>query len=393
MRYVWTVADTRWKLPVTVDFGENLDVINVRLAELPFSYRKKEKQVLVDKLNAICFNRNEKEWFFLKNQLQQIARPFEGTDIEDAVEWRPTSTAVDPPMPSRMKPIEEIVETRELLLPMVTAGIWKSIEAAEMIWNLIRSRIQDRLINEQKPVHFGFCRLYALPYRVNWKQIMFQFDAQKRFTKVSRNDRDSIESIMARKIPHAMIEERLTAWNIEEKHVEWTLEVVPTFHWDELVRKAEREKRRLRRLGYFTGVVDTMKRVLPFSLDVYRDYLQRIYRPIIVMGKHCEESGGRRHKKESGASIQTADGLRTYDESISLDPADVAAEGIEGLRNGSVGKVRAMFRFPSTQRSLRLTWHQLYESEHGGSETVGMPVQDEIGREVPGQELLDVRRI
>lgn len=380
-RHVWTLTDTRWRLPVIVIFRNETDIAAVQIPEPEeVALIKKMKKLIAERLQSNCMNSQNGEWYFMRADLLKIAKPYEGLDIEDTIEWRPAMGTLVNRGSTRNKPIEQVLETDDFLKPLVASGFFKTIEGSEMQWNIFMSRVMDRLINDQKPVHLGFCRIYAVPYRVNWKQILLQWDRCK-FWKNGRKSPDAIASMQERKVAHSMIEERLTAWNVENFGIEWTLEIVPTTQWHKLVRDAEEAKRVSRKTkgpeinhGYIAGIVDTMKRLLPYSQDVYRDYLERISRPILILDQTVDhETDFRNHlgkrikrfvpktKRDKG---KTAAPIKLSGEPISLGPTVSATESIQGVSQCPDSGLRAVFCFPPSGADVRADRREVEEPEN-----------------------------
>lgn len=307
-RYLWTIADTRWKLPIVVFFPYETDIATVQIPEpsvIPLI--PKMKAAIAERLDATCFNKSgDGDWFYPRAKLMMVAKPFEGEDIQDTIEWRPAMAGILDRSASKDRTVDQIRETDHFLKPLVASGFFRTLEAAEMTWNIFVTRMQDRLVNEQLPVHLGFCRLFALPYRANWKQLLYQMD-RTRFIRNGRRSADSPAAMKERRVPHYLIEERFTAWIEEENRIDWTLEVIPTNRWKQLLDLAEETRRKARgRFGYLDGIVDTMKRLLPLSIEVYRHYLERLSKPIVVLGQTAKESRGIVNAPDKGRTIYVA---------------------------------------------------------------------------------------
>lgn len=351
-RHLWTLADPRWKLPIVVFFPHETDIATVHIPEptlIPLL--KKMKAAIAERLNATCFSKGEGEWYFPREKLLLVAKPYEGTDIEDTVEWRPAMSGMADRVPRSTRSVSQIKETDRFLKPLVASGFFRTLEAAEMTWNIFIGRIMDVLLNEQLPVHLGFCRLFALPYRANWKQLMYQSD-RARFIRNGRRSPDAPSAMADRKVPLHLVEERFSAWVEEENRIDWNLEVVPTSNWKEFLDLAEEAKRKSRgKFGYLDGVVDTMKRLLPYSIDVYRDYLERISRPIVVLGQTAKEARGKVKPPAKGEPIRiTPPG----DEPVNTDPPNSQGKGVERAGECQDTGLRTVLRFLPPDEKVRL---------------------------------------
>lgn len=340
----------------------------VRLSGLPML--PKQIAVLEQKLNSTCMSKQEDEWYFIRHQLEKIAKPFEGTELEDAVEWMPNTGQVLNRVDQKVRSRDETALRDEFLKPLVVAGWFVSLEAADMIWSIFISRMKDHTINTQKPVPMGFCHLYAFPYRANWKQMVLQHDLPK-FHQSGRKTPYSMAALADRNVAYALPEERLTSWHQDDRRIEWTLEAIPTEDWFSSVKLAEDAKAKKGFPMYMFGTMDTMKRLIPYSLKVYADYLERICRPHCILGARYTDRHGRLtplSRKHRGKTVKS---VPTRGEPITLGP-----ESDGPNRPSTDSDVRDLFCFSPPNTALRRTNGEMAEplDEQGGS--LGMPMPD-----------------
>lgn len=380
-RYVWTLTDTRWKLPIVVFFPYETDIATVQIPEPTLvPLLKKQKASITERLNATCFNKSDNgEWFYPREKLLQVAKPYDGDDPEDVVEWRPAMAGIMERAPGSGRTVEQIRDTDSFLKPLVASGFFRTLEAAEMTWNIFTTRMMDRLVNEQLSIHMGFCKLYAIPYRQNWKQLLFQMD-RTRFIRNGRRSPDALSAMKDRKVPQAMIEERLTAWIEEENRIDWTLEVVPTNQWAQLLDMAEEARRVARgKWGYLHGVVDTMKRLLPLSIDVYRHYLERLSKPIVVLGQTAKEGRGLVRPPKIGNAIKISP---PGDEPINTPVSGTSGQSIQRTGECARTGLRTVLHILPEIPDVRIRGGTLVTAQQGRKGTAGMPVPDGQGGEV-----------
>jgi hypothetical protein len=381
VRYYWTVTDLRWRLPVTVEFNDTGDILTVRLSEL--TLLKKQTLYLVDRLNSNCFNKDAKAWYFARAEFEKIASPFEGEDIEDSVEWTPmVGTVPRREIRGKGPSQDEATERDEFLMPLVVAGVFKTLDAANIMWSIFITVMKDRLINDQKPIPMGFARLYAFPYRVNWVQTVFDHDVVKLKKEYSRgHDVRSKAGIVARGTAHFMTDEILTAWNPDLWQIQWTLNVVPTADWDALVTDAETTRKGVRRrAGYLPGIVDTMRRLLPSALDVYLDYLQRVRLPYVLLYSRLRDRSGRITSQGNARQGCPKPSHSPRNQPICFDPAvETSSETVGECPNSGV---RAMFRFQPGNEKVWEPRNAVGEPFYRPEKSNGMPVPDGFGGKI-----------
>jgi hypothetical protein len=119
----------------------------------------------------------------------------------------------------------------------------------KILWNAICNHMAYWLLIEQRQLDMGWFKIGALPVRANWKQILAaKHPNLGSVARVVDPDERTLE-IAKKGIDRSIQETTLIALHgdANDRHVGWTLEVVPSKAWDDYVHSME--KSRLMELG------------------------------------------------------------------------------------------------------------------------------------------------
>lgn len=282
------LTDENWSLPLAVSWPEQNDVAEVQiLTTIPLL--NIQHTAMTAKLNSISSYRNG-AWWILRADLNVVARQVTD-DVEQYIVWRPMDARVKfrtPEHPDRDEFFAEYART----------GIINDPVKAEIIFVSFCKHMLSWMLNEQRPVHLGFCDLHAVPFRPNWKQLIFQSQRSRQNPDKSKvwSDKDlakiSVEELIKRGTGDALIDPRLLFWNKKDGHMYWSIEARPRSMWWRMVKAVEMAKRRKRSgVLYFRGICDTMKRFIPHGLDIYASHIQQVVLPFVRLAAHCRASG------------------------------------------------------------------------------------------------------
>lgn len=274
MRQIWKLKSLNWVIPLSVEFEDQTDVAKVRIGG-GIHLLPKMREEAESYLEWIG-NKRGPHWWIPTVQLLKMAEPTDEAP-EDVLRWNmPQKTDFKWRVPDgrSKKEIEtnrEEFENRELIFgAMVQAGFFNTPEEAEVKYNAFCKCMLDVLVNKQKFVDLGFCRLYPVPYRVNWKQILLQ----KTVSKIEKKRRKGKRRYTALgEVLEEFLNNQLLAYNQQSKVINWTLEVDPQDLWFKMVRTAELARKKYRKHMYWLNLVETLKRLLPYSIHVYKKFL------------------------------------------------------------------------------------------------------------------------
>lgn len=284
-----------WRLPVLVRWIEQNDVAQVSF-DTGIPLLKSQVSQLHSKFSSDRFD--GQFYWVLRSKLESIGHKTERENLEDCVIWNPPPAKVT--MRSKGDP-----DTDEMLARLVEAGYFKSIEQADAILRILRKAMLDQLLNHKKPVDLGFVKLWPVPYRSNWKQVLRDRDTvtDDRFEDPSLlmmfkkflPCKDRVKETHSRKYVHL---------------IGWTIEIEYSSLWWKMVHAVEmqtfKRMRTPRDNKYGLVVLLTMRKFKATSERLYRQFLQQVSRPIahfcmvratghpiFVQSAKPEPSGGR----------------------------------------------------------------------------------------------------
>lgn len=288
----WIVTDEHWSLPVAVEFPEQTDVAAVRF--LPgFPLLGIQRDALAAKLNSAGKYRDE-VWWILRTVLQAIALQTT-EDPERLLLWRPTEARVkyrtDPKSTNRDEFFAQMARMSIVNDPVKCEVLWVSFMKVALSW----------MLNSQRPVPMGFCDLYAVPYQPNWKSQLFGTLRQRRalgdrsMPKFTSKEllASTPEKLIKNNVPDEMLNPQLLFWCKKDDHMYWSIEARPRNMWWRMIKAVELAKKKKRRgAAYVVGVADTMKRLLPQTLELYASWLQQVTLPCVRLATYRDYRRG-----------------------------------------------------------------------------------------------------
>jgi len=284
----WMVNEEAWSLPIAVGWPEQTDVAAVTVfTELPLL--NIQRQALEAKLNSAGSYRDG-TWWILRPVLMAMAQP--AIEPEQQIVWRAI-----PPMTFRASPE---VNRSEFITEYARTGIVNDPVKAEIIWVSFCKHGLSWMLNHQRPVPMGFCDLYAVPYRPNWKSFLFHMQQGKQTSGGKRilSDRQllqtTIEKLIERGTADDLMDPKLIFWCKKDSHMYWSIEARPKNMWWRMIKAVEIAKKARRHGAVYLGSVgDTMKRLLPQTLELYASYLQQVTQPFVRLATATRRSHGK----------------------------------------------------------------------------------------------------
>lgn len=294
MPETWIVSDENWSLPVIVEWPEQNDVAAVRVSDLPML--SIQRHALETKLHSAGKFRND-AWWILRSVLQVIGHAITD-DAEKYVVWRPLDARV------KFRSGPHNADRDEFFAEYARNGIVSDPVKAEVIFVSFCKHMLSWMLNEQRPVQLGFCDLYAVPYRPNWKQLLFQRQQGRKVLPKTVLNRASMNDMVERGVPDDLIDPKLIFWNKPDAHMYWSIEARPRSMWWRMVKAVELAKKAKRHGGvYLESVSDTLKRLLPQSMELYASYLQQVSVPWVKLAASVRSRSGSFVRKEPASKM------------------------------------------------------------------------------------------
>lgn len=290
MTEIWMLRDEDWCLPVEVTWLHQSDVACVNfVTALPMLAI--QRAALATRLGLIGKLRDER-WWVLRSVLESSAQLIVG-DPEREIIWRPIEARV------KFRSGEHNADRDEFFAEYARSGMINDPVKAEVIFVSFCKHMLSWMLNHQKPVSLGFADLYAVPYRPNWKQLVFQRQQGKKtaankaaFTR-KELAASSVAKLIERGTGDELLDPKLLFWCQKDGHMYWSIEARPRSMWWRMVKALETAKKAKRHGGlYLEGIGDTMKRCLPQTLELYGAYLQQVALPFVKLATSVRRRSG-----------------------------------------------------------------------------------------------------
>lgn len=280
---------------------------------------KLQREVLEKFLDSVAISKNgETKWFVLNHVLRKYATQTDVQDPEQLVRWDPEQVATASANLSGMENPQDDGFIREL----VRRGLFINAEAANIMWTMMCQVMVDVLLNERRAIDLRFAILAAMPYRANWKEILWDIDGGTMEPFKSFNRQAVMDNIGEK-----FLDKRLTSWTIKTKTVRFSLDLIPKRTWWKLV--ARRERTRIVRSGdlrYYQFVDELIKFYIPLAVESYYMWLKEISTPFYAIPQVDAESNPGKGVLQKGLVYHRGHKVRTYPLSIPVWDADALIE-------------------------------------------------------------------
>jgi hypothetical protein len=185
----------------------------------------------------------------------------------------------DVPIKKGMR-VKGSTESDEFLKFIVQQTKITDLDSLRTIWEMIQLYGAEWLYKSGRSIDLGFCKLDAVPFRANWKQIILsRFPGIGRFFRMGKDKRNA--QLQAHEDLPAFLR---GTWMIEidggENVIGWNIEARSSLAWREYV--FENEKIRLKKHGgpayasWWRSIVYRMENQL---YDILGDFIQRTTAP------------------------------------------------------------------------------------------------------------------
>lgn len=282
---LWLVESDLYALPVLVS-NEGDGVCAVRLAEI--NYLESQSKLLRGLLAGKAFNKNKTFFFIRECDLKGIARQIPVSDLEDdekLVRWQPHADEENLYAPDNPDAFYAAFALR-----CGTLGI-KGPDQAKVLFHWMNLHMLDWLLNKQKPVDLYFCKLHPFPFRRDWKNVIFERDALLPTLVVNQTTSTKLTAFVPyifRRLGEFFFSSKILGLN-PQGGIHWTLDVELGKPWFEHVDKVEAKRVEVRGIGYWLGVMESLKRRCLDAMKVYAQWLREVRQASPEIPLHWDE--------------------------------------------------------------------------------------------------------
>lgn len=161
------------------------------------------------------------------------------------------------------------------------------MSVCRMVISAIMREAPSWLMAKKKPVDLGFVKIYAVPYRANWKEILLARFPNAYWWMKYRSKPGFENGLDNENVRAQMAAVEMQAIHGSHHYLHWTLEVVPTEDWEKAVREHEKMKMASGRTEYVKSVERTIESLSSTILEIFTSYLEKVARsfPKLVAGR------------------------------------------------------------------------------------------------------------
>lgn len=157
-------------------------------------------------------------------------------------------------------------------------GIQSSV--VKIVFKAIAEEAPKWMMENRQALELGFCRLVAVPFRANWKEIVaFKFRKWKLMSIFNSPQKDQREALEEAGMPAAMCSLHNIGLDHGKGHVHYTLEAIPTKKFEKAVKLVEGRRLACGRTSYVAQYEKSVEKLYHHLLDALETYLRKTAAP------------------------------------------------------------------------------------------------------------------
>jgi hypothetical protein len=158
----------------------------------------------------------------------------------------------------------------------------------------LRMAAVELLIEEQAPIDLGFCKLVAVPFRANWKEIVC---CKMRRYGLLKTLKAGKEAATAAGMPEKLCSPHNIGFRGSRggacSRMDYSIEVIPSKEFESAVTERESRIRLVGRTSYVRKYEQTVEALYDDILEILKAYLQKVNLPFARVSE-SKQSGGLR---------------------------------------------------------------------------------------------------
>lgn len=168
-------------------------------------------------------------------------------------------------------------------------GIQSSV--VKIVFKAIAEEAPKWMMENRQALELGFCRLVAVPFRANWKEIVaFKFRKWKLMSIFNSPQKDQREALEEAGMPAAMCSLHNIGLDHGKGHVHYTLEAIPTKKFEKAVKLVEGRRLACGRTSYVAQYEKSVEKLYHHLLDALETYLRKTSAPFAKVSASCHSS-------------------------------------------------------------------------------------------------------
>lgn len=282
-RELWLVSGEDWTIPVFVDPYESAGEPRRKLflVSPAIVVLKPQLEALlgVIKLTALSEGHSN-AWWFDQESFRPLATKAPGITPKFYYKWNGKIVEPNPTIPQQADISDDLTPEAEKFLRFIAhSTAMFSMTQLRLFWRAVYQYGLEYLINEQKPIDWGFCRIQPLPFRHNWKEVMLAKHPKDTPLFVG-DEKECREAIRISGFEADLYSTELVALDARHHFVYWKLELIQQKPWTQAVKAAEMIRRDAKGPApYARYYIRQIKTRLPAIVDAYRAFIKEVSRP------------------------------------------------------------------------------------------------------------------
>lgn len=282
-RELWKIEKDDWCIPVFCDPYESetepkrkLFLVSPAICVLK---PQLEAFLSVVKLNSLGEGHSNAYWME-RDVLRSVATKAAGITPRYYYRWAGRIVEPHPTIPQQADVSDEITPDAEKFLRFIGhSTAMFSMTQLRLFWRAVYQYGLEWLINEQKPIDWGFYRIEPLPFRHNWKEVMLA-KHPKDTPFFVKDERECREAIRISGFEADLYSTELVALDARHHFVYWKLELIQQKPWTEAVKAAEMIRRDTKGPApYARYYIRQIKSRCSTAVDAYRAFIKEVSRP------------------------------------------------------------------------------------------------------------------
>lgn len=245
-----------WELPIFAEpFEDDVDHERYWRVEPAVNHNNEQYSVLAAQLRPHRLGCDSDHIIISNASLQEIAYKAAGITPSYYVKWnKQFAKTLHEQSTERLRESKDDTEAdRFLRFVCERTGIAR-LPQLRLYWRAIAQEALVWMVEKNRPIDLGFCRLVPLPYRRNWKEVLMGMHPNSvHILNQWKRHRPKMEALLTEMgVTPDLVNSLLLAMQPHHNYIHWSIECVPTKSWDRAV-----EDIGLRRRGCSTPVIYT----------------------------------------------------------------------------------------------------------------------------------------
>lgn len=265
MKEIWEIPTPKWTLPILAEWSTNQYARVTPGAGVPLlDIQVKAVSDLIIKHGWEAHG----ELFINPSELEKIGRKSQKRNPEEIVVWNPKRLTIKDPADKTNEDDMEFFET------FCESGHMKNVDEIKVFWGVACKHMLNWMAVDGRTVNLQFAKMFMVPYRPNWKSLIFQH------LKFRRPEKLSGDPIAQEDWIKNALKPELLFHSSKKDTILHSIEVHPSNWFWTTVLNLEQTRRQQHGDRYWFAVYERMKAVLTDAFNAFISYLQAIRHPI-----------------------------------------------------------------------------------------------------------------